>query len=97
VPYILHALKRSSTEPESRWGPALFREYRLYIACEADEDLPYLLHYVPEEHLIIGSDYGHTDPSTEARLVQTMRARKDTPGVVVEKILGENPRRFYRL
>ena len=25
------------------WGPKLFRDYRLYVAAEADEDLDYLL------------------------------------------------------
>jgi predicted TIM-barrel fold metal-dependent hydrolase len=97
VPYVLHALKRSTQEPAQGWGPRLFREYRLYVACEADEDIPYLLRYIDEEHLIIGSDYGHTDPSTEAQLVATMRSREDIPSSVTEKLLTENPRRFYAL
>ncbi len=44
-----------------------------------------------------GSDYGHNDLSKEPELVATMRAREDVPGRIIEKILCENPRRFYAL
>ena len=77
--------------------PELFREYRLYVACEADEDIPYIARHTGEDHILIGSDYGHNDPSKEPQLVATMRARKDTPGNLIEQILCENPRRFYGL
>ncbi|MGH7773859.1 MAG: amidohydrolase family protein [Candidatus Binatia bacterium] len=98
VPYLLHTLRRLFRE---RWRFAssvdLFREYRLYVACEADEDISYLVNYTGEDHLMIGSDYGHNDPSKEPQLVATMRAREDVPPSVIEKILCENPRRFYTL
>ena len=75
----------------------LFRDYRIYVACEADEDLPYLLNYTGEDNLLIGSDYGHTDPANEPRMVDVMRAREDVPAGIVEKILIDNPRKFYGL
>jgi len=53
--------------------------------------------YTGEDNIIIGSDYGHRDPSEERQLVQTMRAREDIPGQLTEKILCENARRFYPL
>jgi predicted TIM-barrel fold metal-dependent hydrolase len=72
-------------------------EYGFYIACEADEDIPYIAQHTGEEHILIGSDYGHNDPSKEPQLVATMRARKDTPCDLIEKILSDNPRKFYSL
>jgi predicted TIM-barrel fold metal-dependent hydrolase len=75
----------------------LFREYRLYVACEADEDIPYIAKHASEDHILIGSDYGHNDPSKEPQLVATMKAREDVPADLVEKILCENPRKFYSL
>jgi predicted TIM-barrel fold metal-dependent hydrolase len=96
VPFVLHTMRRLL---RTRWkhgsGADVFREYRFYIACEADEDLPYLLQHIGEEHVIIGSDYGHNDPSEENQLVSTMRSRKDVPSQTVEKILCENPQRLY--
>jgi predicted TIM-barrel fold metal-dependent hydrolase len=98
IPYLIHVLRRLLRE---RWkfasGAELFREYRLYVACEADEDIPYIAKYAGEDHILIGSDYGHNDPSKEPQLVATMRARQDAPGELIEKILCENPRRFYGL
>jgi predicted TIM-barrel fold metal-dependent hydrolase len=105
VPFLYHHLKRSSRPrpsfPNARWKfsscQELFREYRIYVACEADEDIPYLAEYIGADNLLIGSDYGHNDPAEEKALVQTMRSREDLAPTVVEKILCDNPKRFYGL
>ena len=57
----------------------LFKRYRLFVACEADEDIDYLARYIGEDNMIIGSDYGHNDPSEERELVKTMKSREDVP------------------
>jgi predicted TIM-barrel fold metal-dependent hydrolase len=75
----------------------LFREYRFWVACEADEELPHLLDYIGADHIVIGSDYGHNDPSKEPEFVKNMRSRNDVAPAVIEKILCENPRRLYGL
>ncbi len=49
------------------------------------------------DHLLTGSDYGHNDPAEQAHLVATMKAREDMPAGLVQKILCENPRKFYGL
>ncbi|HKY07560.1 MAG TPA: amidohydrolase family protein [Candidatus Binatia bacterium] len=105
VPYLYHHLKRSARPrpsfPNARWKHAsckdLFRDYRIYIACEADEDIAYLAGFIGEDHIMIGSDYGHNDPAEEKALVQTMRSREDLSAELVDKILSENPKRFYSL
>jgi predicted TIM-barrel fold metal-dependent hydrolase len=98
VPFLLHIVKRLFRE---RWRFSsdmdMFGEYRFYVACEADEDIAYISRYTGEDHLLIGSDYGHQDPSEERQLVATMRAREDVPRALTEKILCENPRQFYPL
>jgi predicted TIM-barrel fold metal-dependent hydrolase len=60
-------------------------------------DIPYLMQYVGEDQLIIGSDYGHNDPSEEAQLVATMHARGDLSTRALDKIFGDNPARLYGL
>ncbi|HWP57804.1 MAG TPA: amidohydrolase family protein [Candidatus Acidoferrales bacterium] len=98
VPYVLHALKRLL---RGRWkfssDADLFNAYRIYVACEADEDISYIARHTGADHLIVGSDYGHQDPSQERELVATMRAREDVPPRLIEKILCENPRHFYAI
>jgi predicted TIM-barrel fold metal-dependent hydrolase len=98
VPFLLHILKRLLKE---KWrfssDPDMFREYRIFVACEADEDVNYIARYTGEDHLLIGSDYGHQDPSEERELVAAMRAREDIPRALTDKILFANGRRFYPL
>jgi predicted TIM-barrel fold metal-dependent hydrolase len=98
VPYILHVLRRSVRGDLKQKDPRdLFREYRFWVACEADEELPHLLRFIGEEHIVIGSDYGHNDPSKEPEFVKHMRAREDVAPAVIDKILCDNPRRLYGL
>jgi aminocarboxymuconate-semialdehyde decarboxylase len=105
VPFLYHHLKRSARPrpsfPNARWKfsscQELFRDYRIYVACEADEDIPYLAEFIGEDNLLIGSDYGHNDPAEEKALVQTMRSREDLSPGLVEKIFSDNPKRFYGL
>ncbi|HEY3118559.1 MAG TPA: amidohydrolase family protein [Chloroflexota bacterium] len=63
VPYVLHYIERDWRRKHQldapHLGPDLFRDYRIYVACESDEDIPYLAEYVGEDNLITGSDYGH--------------------------------------
>jgi len=97
IPYLLHQLRRFFKTPKEEWGPKLFQDNRLFVACEADEDLPYLLNHIGEDNLLIGSDYGHQDPSEERDMVKTMRDRGDVAPSVMDKILDKNARRFYAL
>jgi predicted TIM-barrel fold metal-dependent hydrolase len=107
VPYVLHILRRAAKAPirigdtgpewDDMWGPKLFRDYRIWVACEADEDISYLTKYIGEDNLIIGSDYGHQDQSREDGVVATIRKRPDLSSRLKEKILCENARAFYGL
>ncbi len=98
VPFMMHILKRLFRE---KWKFAsdmdMFREYRIFVACEADEDVKYISEYTGADHLIIGSDYGHQDPSEERQLVAAMRAREDIPSTLTDKIFFENPKLLYPL
>ena len=100
VPYLLHKLRRDNTKrwkPSWRSGADLFAECRMFVACEADEDINYLAQHIGPDHLLIGSDYGHNDPAEQAQLVARMRGREDLPADLVEKIMCDNPRKFYGL
>ncbi len=108
VPYVVHHLRRSTRTSERGigranpdaaldFGPALFRDYRLFVAAETDEDIPYLITYIGEDNIIMGSDYGHQDQSKDNGMVGVMQRREDLPAGIVEKILANNPTRYYGL
>jgi predicted TIM-barrel fold metal-dependent hydrolase len=53
--------------------------------------------FIGEDNMIMGSDYGHQDQSKEDGMVGVMRRKKSISSAVIEKILCDNPRRFYGL
>jgi len=107
VPFVLYQLRGTRRAEASFWGPRLFEEYHLWVSYELGEDLPYLLQYVGEDHVVVGTDYGHhtpgttdrlaADPSAQVHMVNNLRGREDMPARMIEKILTENPRRLYGL
>jgi predicted TIM-barrel fold metal-dependent hydrolase len=78
----------------------VFEENRIYITCQVDEDLPYIIKTVGEDNLMVGSDYTHRDPSMELEFRRELQARADKgdiPQSAVQKILYDNPKAFYGL
>ena len=43
------------------------------LDADTHEELPHLLNYIGEDHIVIGSDCGHNDPSKEAEFVRNTR------------------------
>ena len=78
----------------------LFRNYRFYVTCHTNDDLPYILKYGTEDSLMIGTDYSHADQSAEIGALDVIEQRGGNgqiPASVAQKILSDNPRRFYGL
>ncbi len=73
----------------------LLREGNFFVACQTHEDLPYILGYTGPDQLIIGSDYTHADQSAELEALSILRRRSDVDRAVTEKIVRDNPSRFY--
>lgn len=98
APFLIHIIRRLLKE-RFKYGSSaeLFREYRLFIACEADEDIPYIAKHTGGDHLLIGSDYPHSDPSREDQFVNAINIREDIPAALKQKILYDNPRAFYAI
>jgi len=71
---------------------------KFYITCQVDEDLPYILNYTTEDHLIVGSDYTHADSSAEMDFPQRLQERADKGDIsqaAVKKIAYDNGKLFY--
>lgn len=109
VPYVVYDLVRRTDILRARQSDEearptdlqeIVRQNNFYIACQVDEDLPYILRYTGEDRLLIGSDYGHGDASQERDFASKLWLRAEQGEVsrtAVTKILSENPRRFYGL
>jgi predicted TIM-barrel fold metal-dependent hydrolase len=67
------------------------------VACQTDDDLPYILKYSGENNIVIGTDYGHNDTSSEIEALKRIRREGEVSSEVIDKILFDNPKALYNL
>ena len=99
VPYLVHDLNLRLPKLKGREAnPDVLRNSsQLFVACQTDDDLPYVLKYSGDNALMIGSDYGHADNASELLALQKLKEKGDIDSRVIDKILFTNPARFYGL
>jgi predicted TIM-barrel fold metal-dependent hydrolase len=95
VPWVSHEARRRYEASGKTFPSDVFKEYRIYVTCQTDDDIPYILKYSGHDSLMIGTDYGHTDPSSEVDAISIIKKRDDISADDLYKILDENPRRLY--
>ena len=73
VPYVVK-------DPKRRWGAQdkhlpdnLLKEHRQYVSCQPDDDVDHVLGGSGEDNIVIGSDYGHNDQSTEIEALRSLK------------------------
>ena len=97
VPYLIHELSRRIKERGKSFNQNIMRDNRLYVACQTDDDLLYILKYAGEDSLVIGTDYGHSDTSAEIEALRKLRHNSEMSPSVLDKILYDNSRALYGL
>ena len=95
VPYVLNDLADRYRRQGKSFPSDALAANNIWVACENTDDLSYVLAHASEDHLMIGTDYGHHDPSTELDAVHLLRNDKRISPAAVRKILEINPHRFY--
>ncbi|MDP6494728.1 MAG: hypothetical protein QGI09_04775, partial [Dehalococcoidia bacterium] len=73
------------------------RENQLYVTCQTNDDLPYVLKYSGEDNIIIGTDYGHVDTAAEIESLKILQHHGEVDPEVIDKILDANPKALYGL
>lgn len=95
VPYVLNDLADRLRRQGRTFSASALADNRMWVACENTDDLPYVLSHAGEDCLMIGTDYGHHDPSTELDAVHLLRKDQRISDSAKDKILERNPRNFY--
>lgn len=93
VPWVIHELARRSGDIYSG-SDNPFRRANVYVSTQTDDDYGYIIDAVGEDTLVIGTDYGHTDTSSEVDAISVFR-RGNLDEMNKEKILSVNPGRLY--
>jgi predicted TIM-barrel fold metal-dependent hydrolase len=97
LPYVYHELAKRAEKKGTAMSKEWMRENRLYVACQTDDDLPYVLKYSGEDNIVIGSDYGHADTSSEIEALRNLKKKGELKPEVIDKILYDNPKGLYNL
>jgi predicted TIM-barrel fold metal-dependent hydrolase len=95
VPYVLNDLADRYRRQGKSFRADALAANNMWVACENTDDLPYVLSYAGENSLMIGTDYGHHDPSSELNAIHLLRNDPRIGAAVIDKILESNPRKFY--
>ena len=95
LPYVYHELAKRFEKTRAPLSKDWMKENRLYVACQIDDDLPYVLKYSGEDNLVIGTDYGHADTSSEIEALRKLKQKGEVKQAVIDKILDDNPRALY--
>jgi predicted TIM-barrel fold metal-dependent hydrolase len=97
IPWIFNEARKRFKQQGREWPENIAEEYRLYVTCENSDDIPHVLKYCGEGCLVIGTDYGHTDPSSDIDAIKTFQERTDVSPEIKRKILHDNPVALYGL
>jgi predicted TIM-barrel fold metal-dependent hydrolase len=97
IPYAIHDLARRHARRGKKLSDTVLKDKRVYVTCQTDDDLDYLLGYAGEDSLVIGTDYGHSDNASEIEALRKIRDQGKIPARAIDKILDDNPRALYAL
>ncbi len=97
IPWVIYELRRRMDTVNSRLPDNLMEQYRLFVTCQVGDDVPYLLKHTGPGGMMIGTDYGHADSSTELSALTTLRDSGGISREMHKKIVEDNPRVFYGL
>ena len=97
IPWIHREATRRSEREGKQLPENLFEAKNIFVTCQSDEDLPWILKYAGENCLMIGTDYGHNDSSSDLDAISSLRAREDISEEAKAKILSHNPKALYGL
>jgi len=97
IPYALNDLGLRFKRKGRRMSDTILADNNFYVACQATDELDYILPYSGEGQLVVGTDYGHADTSSEIEALRMVKNDGKVTAEVADKILEGNARALYGL
>jgi len=95
LPWIIADAKRRVEGQGKVFPENVLKERNIFVTCQTNDDVPYLINWAGEDNLLIGTDYGHFDPSSDIDAITVFKKSSGLTEEQVRKILDDNPRRAY--
>lgn len=100
VPWMLQEVARldpSGTRSDRDWRAEtdVLERNNLYVACQVDDDLPYLITRIGTDNVVCGSDWAHIDIGSDPAAQRILAARSDLDADARSRIVDTNGRRLF--
>jgi predicted TIM-barrel fold metal-dependent hydrolase len=96
VPWLCREIERRTGIPNTPESNP-FVAHNMYVTAQYDDDIAYVTKAVGEHVLMIGTDFGHTDASSEYDALMKLRDSSEISDSVKRRMLTENPAKLYGL
>lgn len=97
LPYVMNDLALRFKRRGKRLSANPLKDNRMFVACQVTDDLGDIIKVSGEDNLVVGTDYGHHDTSTEIEALRLLKKDGKISPAAVDKILGANARALYGL
>jgi predicted TIM-barrel fold metal-dependent hydrolase len=97
LPWILREARSRHEMSGKEFPENALHDYRIYVTCQNDDDIPWVIKHAGTDNLVIGTDYGHFDPSTEIDAISLLKEKSGLPQSTIQTILSTNPKTLYAL
>jgi predicted TIM-barrel fold metal-dependent hydrolase len=97
LPWVVGEARRRYQVDGRRWPDAGFSDFNIYVTCQTNNDLPFIIKTVGEDRLLIGTDYGHIDISSEVDAITVLRETSGLEPGTIQKIVDSNPKAAFAI
>ena len=93
----MHETQRRAKQSGWKIPENPFKDYNIFVSAQTDDDFNYVFDYIGDGNVVIGTDYGHTDTSSEVDAIETFRNLEGISDESKAKVLVDNALALYHL
>jgi len=97
LPWVIGEAERRYQVDGREWPEEGFKAFKIWVTCQTNNDMPFVLKYAGEDSIVIGTDFGHTDIASEVDAISVLRLTSGLDIRLIDKIVDDNPRALYGL
>ena len=97
LPWVISDAKRRFQADGREWPEEGFDAFNIWVTCQSDNDLEFIVKHAGEDRLLIGTDYGHVDTASEVDAITVLRHTSGLEPQVIQKFVDANARAVFGL